>query len=243
MAEQNLYMLRADLDFKALIRRGRRQGLPLRDVDLGYLVHSAADATFGPGTLRPFSVTEHTRCARVLAYTQQDEGMLRSNAQAFADPSDHAAWDWEGLAVKRMPDHFEQGRQLGFCLRACPVVRSMGWDGRPAGREIDVFLSTCARVGRDVTVDRQAVYVRWLSAQLERSGVSLVRGAVDKFQLVRLLRRTQGTSRASHKLKRPSVTFQGVLEIQDEDGFSALLRRGVGRHRAFGFGMLLLSRP
>jgi len=31
--------------------------------------------------------------------------------------------------------------------------------------------------------------------------------------------------------------------VRDPTGFAALLARGVGRHRAFGFGMLLLRPP
>jgi len=33
----------------------------------------------------------------------------------------------------------------------------------------------------------------------------------------------------------------GVLQVRDSAAFAALLARGIGRHRAFGFGMLLLK--
>lgn len=33
------------------------------------------------------------------------------------------------------------------------------------------------------------------------------------------------------------------IRIKDPASFDALLRRGIGRHRAFGFGMMLLSPP
>ena len=35
----------------------------------------------------------------------------------------------------------------------------------------------------------------------------------------------------------------GTLTIGDPDAFAAILSRGVGRHAAFGYGMLLLSPP
>ena len=38
----------------------------------------------------------------------------------------------------------------------------------------------------------------------------------------------------------PDATLQGTLAVVDSGAFQALLARGVGRHRAFGFGMLLL---
>ncbi|MEQ8964701.1 MAG: type I-E CRISPR-associated protein Cas6/Cse3/CasE [Azospirillaceae bacterium] len=39
----------------------------------------------------------------------------------------------------------------------------------------------------------------------------------------------------------PDAVFEGVLRVDDPAAFAALLARGVGRHRAFGFGMLLLA--
>ncbi|MFG1478963.1 type I-E CRISPR-associated protein Cas6/Cse3/CasE [Xanthobacter sp. V4C-4] len=35
----------------------------------------------------------------------------------------------------------------------------------------------------------------------------------------------------------------GTLSVRDAEAFGVLLARGVGRHRAFGYGMLLLSPP
>jgi CRISPR system Cascade subunit CasE len=42
------------------------------------------------------------------------------------------------------------------------------------------------------------------------------------------------------KLDRPQALVKGVLNIADSDAFNRLLARGIGRHRAFGYGMLLL---
>ena len=62
-----------------------------------------------------------------------------------------------------------------------------------------------------------------------------------QFHLETLLRRTQGERRTARpRLRKPDVTMQGALTVRDPPQFDALLRRGVGRHRAFGFGMLLL---
>ena len=35
----------------------------------------------------------------------------------------------------------------------------------------------------------------------------------------------------------------GALTVTDPDAFAALLARGVGRHRAYGYGMILLRPP
>jgi len=51
----------------------------------------------------------------------------------------------------------------------------------------------------------------------------------------------QGVLRLSAGRLGPDAVFKGVLQIHDADAFNRLLRRGIGRHRAFGFGMLLLK--
>ena len=42
------------------------------------------------------------------------------------------------------------------------------------------------------------------------------------------------------RIDGPDVTVDGTLEIIEPEAFANLLIRGVGRHCAFGFGMLLL---
>ena len=37
--------------------------------------------------------------------------------------------------------------------------------------------------------------------------------------------------------------MRGILTITDPIAFAELLKRGVGRHRAYGYGMLLLRPP
>ena len=55
-----------------------------------------------------------------------------------------------------------------------------------------------------------------------------------------LLRRDHLTKRKSHRIEKPSATFKGVLEVTEPARFAGLMQRGIGRHRAFGFGMILL---
>lgn len=42
--------------------------------------------------------------------------------------------------------------------------------------------------------------------------------------------------------KRPNAVLEGTLRVTDADAFTSLLARGIGRHRAYGFGMLLVRR-
>ena len=65
-----------------------------------------------------------------------------------------------------------------------------------------------------------------------------------RFRRSYVLRRDRSaTTSKVRKVAGPDVVFRGELEIMDGDAFVALVVRGIGRHRAFGFGCLLLAPP
>ena len=81
----------------------------------------------------------------------------------------------------------------------------------------------------------------WQGA-VELLGLGLVR-----YQRLDVLRRTQRTepevARSSRVVSGPDVVLGGQLRVIRPDAFARLVARGVGRHRAFGYGMLLLHPP
>jgi CRISPR system Cascade subunit CasE len=108
--------------------------------------------------------------------------------------------------------------------------------------EVDAFLAKAWQVGSEMHVDRTAVYEEWLREQFERDGAARIEQVrVESFRLGSLLRKTQGRDRITRRTGRPDVRYRGVLVVREPDTFGGLLARGVGRHRAFGFGMLLLN--
>lgn len=237
----DLFMLRLRFDVSRLFELWRRRRLPIRESDLGYILHCALKELFGVDAPAPFTVDQvDGRNAWVLAYSGRGRDALRAHADAFADPGLHACCDLPGLAAKAMPSHWADGFCAGFRLRACPIVR-MSSDGSrwKKGAEVDAFLARCWKEeGRPV--DREEVYRAWLAAELERHGAGLVRSELKAFQRQRLVRRDHRDERRSHVVERPEAIMEGVLEVKTGGAFGDLLRRGVGRHRAFGFGMLLL---
>jgi CRISPR system Cascade subunit CasE len=90
---------------------------------------------------------------------------------------------------------------------------------------------------------RERVYTRWLAGRLENAGTGETSGQgaarllPDSVRMVSFERRRMHR-RGGGRPERPDVTLTGSLRVHDADVFRALLRRGVGRHRAFGFGML-----
>ena len=245
-SSSRLYMTQLELDQAGLARLGGRHGSPPHVSDTGHLVHCALAALFGDLAPGPFRVdTARGRWLRVLAYGGHAAEELGHVAGAFATPEAYALCRWDTLAQKQMPEAFPVGSRLGFELRACPVVR-MGTKGphHRKGAEVDAFLAECWRAGEDVTVDRGEVYRRWLSEQLERRGGAVAKCiALARFRRARLVRRTQGSGRKTRTPERPDALLRGELEVLDESDFRSLLARGLGRHRAFGFGMLLLRPP
>jgi CRISPR system Cascade subunit CasE len=92
------------------------------------------------------------------------------------------------------------------------------------------------------------VYAEWTRKKLDQSGVDIESLRIDGLESSDVVRR--GGDRAGANGSRPlaripghAVTVAGTLRVANADQFAALLARGLGRHRAFGYGMLLLSPP
>lgn len=237
-----LYMVELQLDIPALLRFLASQGLDRsgEDDDLGYGVHAWMAAAFGELAPHPWRLfTGRGRPARVLGYTSHDAAELRQRLREFADPSVWAvcAQPDAAIASREMPSDWRTGRRLAFEVLGCPV-------GRKAGTRVekDLFLIR-ADEPQAQRLRRDAVYCEWAREQLERHAaarVTFIR--LEGFRLVRQIRKDQGTGgqRSLRRLVRPQALLRGELTVGDPEAFSALLRRGVGRHRAFGYGMLLL---
>jgi CRISPR system Cascade subunit CasE len=237
---QPLNMLRLDLDPEALIRFAQSQGFNQgQDEDLGYAVHAWLSACFGELAPKPFRVLGECKPRLgLLAYSDRDSAELAERAAALADPEARKALAPSALAHARMPELWREGARLEFELLACPVTRRQR-------AEKDVFLRHLETLPAGTPPpERGAVYRDWLAAQFD--GAAALEGfRLEGFHLVRLLRRTQSTAhsrtRSSPAITRPRALCRGTLRVADAARFQELLRRGVGRHRAFGFGMLLLQ--
>jgi len=244
---EGLRMVQLRLKVPGLFGLSRRQKLPARQTDMGYLVHCQLAALFGDLAPKPFLVGEaRGRSLDVLGYTNHEAAALMQHARTYAEPAAYDNCDWEHLATKPLPTEWADGHRLGFEARVCPVIRkSSDGEKHRKGAEVDLFLSKCWEAGDpDLPVCREAVYRDWLTARFAASGSArLLEARMIRFQRARLLRRSQNGSRQSTFCERPDATFQGLVEVVDGASFTQLLARGIGRHRSFGFGMLLLRPP
>lgn len=238
-----LRMVRMRFDARGLHELGRRRRLPPR-AEVGYLLHCALKELFGADAPAPFAVQQGSgRGVAVLAYTKRSSAELADHALTFAQPDVSALCDVRGMEEKVMPADWATGRRLGFAVRVCPVVRmsSAGPHWRK-GAEVDAFLARCWR--EKGPVDRDDVYRGWLKDEFQRrGGATLLACSVTGHQREKVVRRDHQAERRSHLVERPDVSIRGELRVEDAAGFRALLARGIGRHRGFGFGMLLLVPP
>ena len=235
-----LYMLRMRLDSRYLFRIGDRV-LSHQPLDLGYLIHCALRELFGDSAPAPFAIMgTQASWLEVLGYSAQPAEVLANHAPNRAPTGIRAMLDWNSFASKRMPDSFPEGTRLAFRVRACPVLRkSRGSTQFGPGAELDVFLAEVEKAGEGTTLDRQQIYAKWLSESISRSGGARCEGVhLAAMRRVRLVRRDD--ERKATAIERPDVVFEGRIRVVNPEAFQGLLRRGIGRHRAFGFGMLLL---
>ena len=227
---------------------GGRRGLVY---DEGRALHHLVDEVFGPGALRPFRLLVPPRDTRgnLYAYSTLDAAALREAAQIQAKPEHLTVLALRHLESKPMPAQWRRGQRLGFDLRMRPIRRlhnPLPTRAAPIreGAEVDVFWYEALRHHPDTRDGmekagrtRQAVYLDWLAEQLS-AGAALDR---DASRLVRFQRAL--IARGGKSVEGPDAVVHGTLAISDAAAFARLLAHGVGRHRAYGYGMLLLNAP
>lgn len=242
----SLHLIRMQPDMTSLMRWAGQQGvLPDDDEEAGYMLHAVMAACFGGSLPKPFAmVREPGQPTSVLAYSTLSAVDL---VQAATLKSERGALDAlrvNRLVSKALPQRFMQGRTLGFSVRVRPTVRVNQDGDRSKARELDAFLACVERAGGSFkngglpVPDRSEVYADWLHTKIQAGGADLRHLTMNQFRLAGVHRNDH--KRRLQRVRGPIASFAGQLTVRDPEAFSELLRRGVGRHRAFGFGMLLL---
>ena len=247
-----LHLIRVPVAARELWRWAKERGWvrTRRSVfDEGRAFHHLIHETLGPGAFRSFRwlVPPRQAAGNLYAYSLADAAALRAAARVYALPEHLSVLSPGRLESKPMPDQWRAGQRLGFDIRIRPIRRLLrslettsGKIGK--GKEIDAFLLEALRrhpsepngmATRNRT--REVVYLDWLAerlypaAELDRSASRLAR-----------FRRTRVARQNNQGPEGPDATIHGTLLVREPMAFNALLSRGVGRHRAYGYGMLLL---
>ena len=228
-------------DATAVARWARSKAIAAFNNDLGYAAHAASKAVFGELAPKPFAMRMKDGRLELLGYTSAAPAELKKVAALQAhDDLAAKALGVDTMIVKPMPTDWAAGERFSFECRVAPIRRSrLASPGRYL--EIDVAVP---QGGPDVPMNRDVAYTEWLGTELGRFGAArLTAYAPFAFKLSATARRThaQGRTRETARGLVPDLIARGELEVTDASGFTALLARGLGRHRAFGFGCLLLA--
>ena len=237
IASQPLFMIRAEVALRDFQRwMGIRR---LQDAD--HAMHCLLTESFGELAPRPFRLIMPRGQSRgvLYGYARAEDKALCDASGTYADPSQLRILPPNGIASKPMPLGWRTGKRLGFETRIRPIVRrSRNADCRPR-KECDAFALEASRYPKgEMPYSRETVYADWLCNQFDRrGGAQLDRDHIRlvSFQRTRAVRKLH----ARHS-EGPDAVMRGVLIITDPDAFSNLLAHGIGRHRAYGYGMLLL---
>lgn len=240
----NLNLMHLQPDPQRLAVWAARHRLLDRSGDLGYAFHGLLRAAFGTGAPRVYRYINADQ--GLLAYTEMSREELMQ-AAALAPPDVAAALglgatqSHGGLNIRPFPTIWPTGQVMGFECRVRPVIRES-----KTGHERDAFLAAMER-SEGPELDRRETYTSWLTTHFVRQpGAEILDVQMTGFRLLDVMRRTQKVSgaddgRRARSVGGPDVVLAGHLRVTDPVGFAAMIRRGIGRHRAFGFGMLLLK--
>ncbi len=232
----SLQLMRLQPQPTALATWATRHGVLSPDGDYGYAFHALLRAAFGERSPKPFRYLGGKQ--GLLAYTPESLEALRQNA-VLATPDVARALGLDELDARPFPDEWQAGREIGFEVRVRPIIRAKD------GRERDVFLHAVETVAQAADpAQREKIYLDWLARQFAVDGAAQILDArMEAFRLTRVLRKAapgENGKRKATGISGPDAVFKGRLQVGDSAAFTRLLARGVGRHRAFGFGMLLL---
>lgn len=254
-----LHMVRADIDALQFRRwMGSR-----RLVDDDHAMHCLLKESFGdfhtqetPDGIAPqpfrLMLPRDRRSGSLYGYSPAHADRLREAASILACPLQERAMPLSGIDSKPMPSEWQPGRRLGFEIRIRPIVRPTKNAGQRAcddspqtlpycrpRKECDAFQYEAVKHPKgEMKRSREAVYREWLQARFEHKG-----GAILDMETTKLVsfRRTRAIRKLHSRYSEgPDALMRGELEITDSAKFAKLLAGGIGRHKAYGYGMLLL---
>lgn len=215
------------------------------DFDEGRALHHLLSESFGKGAVQPFRlmIPRGRDSGQLYAYSRQPAEDLRAMAAAIMLPDMLGVIDPASLQSKPLPA-FHSEQRLGIDVLTRPVRRLRKPLGRfGAGAEIDAWLLARLRTqpeadpDPDLRHDRSQAYLDWLAERLAPVAV------LDPAASIVAAMRRRRVARGGASVEGPDVTFHGTVTVADPQGFAALLARGVGRHAAYGYGMMLLRAP
>lgn len=232
-----LDLVRIPVDMQALRTYAVLTGT--NDDEGSYALHHAMRRVWGDVAPQPFHPTFDGPEPNVVGYVASDARMTRRTVQeealrVFGEPE-----------RKNLPFPLASGDRHSFRIRVRPLVR-YGRDvadrieketGRRPPSEMDAVQAETMRTGRQA--DASAVTRSWIERRFGEAA-SIEAFTLHDYAHQRVSRPTHGPA-GMRSIAGSTAIVTGTLRIEDEERFRAIVARGVGRHAAFGYGMLMLG--
>lgn len=186
--------------------------------------HALVAELFGRQVFQPYRYREIGGRGGILnGYTEASAVELQDMVDMAAGPDSIALI--QGPILTKPIYVPKAGQNVGFEIKVMPVVRL-------DDIEIDSYLRD-KDLGR--YNDREVSYANWLTKRLERA---------SDVRTIRLIRHsTYLTKRKAYRRNVTSAVMQGTVTVKDPEAFCEMISNGVGRHKAYGYGMLTLTAP
>lgn len=201
-------------------------------------------------------------------YRHQETENVHSILVQSATPPDWSflADEASGTRAETRPFNTESitvNDQLRFLLRANPVVsrryagekdkkndkKNDKYDKRrriAVGSDREHLAQILGKAKRDLP-SREQMLIDWLAKKGETGGFAIERGQQDRIlcdvgpNMDIVLRKPQQKEN-DDRVTLTTIDFSGVLRVTDTEAFAKTLQHGLGRGRAYGCGLLSISR-
>ncbi len=146
------------------------------------------------------------------------------------------------------PARIDSGSELRFFLRANPTVDRKGFDDEKK-RRVAVGINpkrAFERMGRpddapttarDIAAWRRSELIGWIERKGKSGGFEVLDVEPGPIVARRIVRNAQQRSKP---MTFHEVEFTGLLKVANTGAFIATLSNGIGRGKAFGYGLLMV---
>lgn len=231
------WMIHIPVNAKAFNIWAASRDLSIKGIyDIDHASHVLLSAVFGKGAVQPFRLYSPNRGDwAIYGNSKFSPTELRKVAEMVAAPQLLAIFDFQSMSSREVPEDFSGLTRVGFEVRLNPTRRR----GGDKSRVIDAWISEAEHAfpGQpgalaESGVTREQVYCKWLSERLGDAA------DLESFRM---------TQFASRKMVRsgivttgPEIVVQGTVLLNDPEKFAKIVHDGIGRAKAYGFGLFML---
>ena len=244
---ESLNMIQVPVDSVMLHHWAQTRGF----TDLDHATHCLLTETFQDKAPRPYRMmlAANTKRANLLGYTQHSAQEISEAAKQHATQLVRRVINCNDIQEKPVPSDWQEGESLAFQVRLCPSRRAIknkpdytrlaNTANPPNEQDAYLYHLNICTENQLTPKSGQEVYVEWLHERIaKQSGATL---NTDSCQL-----RSYNKLQAQRKTNGPlyllsEAVIAGSMTVTDPEWFQKILANGVGRHKAYGFGMIMLT--